>query len=358
LEFDLIHRYFKTPFSGLALANANTVLFGIGDDCARLQLSPGHSLLTSTDTLVEGVHFFSDDPAHATGWKSLACNLSDLAASGASPVGFTLNLSLPVVDEHWLAGFSAGLLDAATRFNCPLVGGDTTSAGTNSLKTLSITAFGQAPASHHGFNRANASVGEEIWVSGTPGLARLGLLLEYQKRGRLAQYCQGSELQQVEALLAAMPAHLQQSAIGQFAMPVPGLELGLQLHGLASACLDLSDGLSGDVAHISKASGVAAVLLQARFESMWRNCWPELDSHADAAGLLKTLLAQTLKGGDDFELCWTAHPNHHDAIQSLAPGLHCVGTIEAGHGVVLQGPGELRMRLSSLSYNHFAETPT
>ncbi|MCE2745717.1 MAG: thiamine-phosphate kinase [Burkholderiales bacterium] len=357
MEFDLIHRYFKTPFGALLQANPDTVLFGIGDDCARLQLSPGHHLFTSTDTLVEGVHFFSDDPAHAVGWKALACNLSDLAACGASPLGFTLNLSLPAVNEHWLAGFSAGLLEVATRFTCPLVGGDTTSAGTNALKTLSITVFGQAPASHQGFNRAHASVGEEIWVSGTPGLARLGLLLQYQKRGRLERICHASELPQVKALLAAMPAHLQERAVGQLGMPVPRLELGLQLRGLASACLDLSDGLSGDLAHIAKASGVATVLFQASLESIWGNLWPELDQHAEAADLLKTLLAQTLKGGDDFELCWTAQPKHRDAIQFTGHGLSCVGIVEAGSGVALQERGGLRTSLSGLSYNHFAESP-
>lgn len=356
MEFDLIHRYFKTPFGSLVQANADAVLFGIGDDCATLQVLPGHHLYTSTDTLVEGVHFFSDDSPRATGWKALACNLSDLAASGASPLGFTLNLSLPAISESWLADFSAGLLDVATRFNCPLVGGDTTSAGHNPSKTLSITVFGQAPATHRGFNRAHATIGEEVWLSGTPGLARLGLLLEYQRRDRLAQYCQGSELQQVQILLDAMPAYLRQSAVSQLGTPFPRLELGLRLRGLASACLDLSDGLSGDLAHISKASEVSAVLVQSFLESMWRERWPEIDQQTDAAGLMKILLTQTLKGGDDFELCWTAHPNHHDAIQSLGTSLHCVGVIEPGSGIWLQSPGAERTQVSAHSYNHFAET--
>lgn len=356
MEFDLIHRYFKTPFGRLARANANTVLVGIGDDCATLQLLPGHHLYTSTDTLVEGVHFFSDDSPHATGWKALACNLSDLAASGASPLGFTLNLSLPEINESWLADFSAGLLDVATRFNCPLVGGDTTSSGPNPSKTLSITVVGQAPITHRGFNRAHAKIGEEVWLSGTPGLARLGLLLEYQRRDRLAECCQGSELHQVQVLLDAMPEHLRQSAVIQLGTPLPRLELGVRLHGFASACLDLSDGLSGDLAHISKASDVSAVLVQSSLESMWRERWPEICQRADAAELLKILMTQTLKGGDDFELCWTAHPNHHDAIQSLGVGLHCVGFIEPGSGIWLQSPSADRTRVSARSYNHFAET--
>ncbi|WP_341710659.1 thiamine-phosphate kinase [Limnobacter sp.] len=357
MEFDLIHRYFKTPFGELAQANPDSVLLGIGDDCATLRILPNHHLFTSTDTLVEGVHFFSDDPPSVIGWKALASNLSDLAASGASPLGFTLNLSLPEIDENWLAGFSAGLLDIATRFNCPLVGGDTTSAGSSPLKTLSITVFGQAPAAHRGFNRAHARIGEEIWLSGTPGLARLGLLLEYQKRGYLEQRCEGVELSQIQALLAATTAQLQQRAVSRLRMPVPRVELGLKLRGLASACLDLSDGLSGDLAHISNSSGVSAVLFQSSLESMWRNCWPEIDQHADAAQLLKTLLMQTWRGGDDFELCWTAHPKHHSAIQSLGDDLTCVGVIETGREIWVQSPSAGRTRVASLSYNHFAEVP-
>lgn len=355
MEFDLIHRHFKTPFGRLAQANAGTVLFGIGDDCASLAISPGHHLFTSTDTLVEGVHFFPDSSARHVGWKALACNLSDLAACGASPIGFTLNLSLPEINESWLADFSAGLLEVATRFNCPLVGGDTTSAGSNPSKTLSITVFGQAPVAHRGFNRAHAKAGDDVWVSGTPGLARLGLLLEFQKRGRLGQYCQGNELQQVQALLAVLPEHLARQAVERLEKPVPRIELGLQLHGLASACLDLSDGLSGDLAHIANASKAAVVLVQTGLESMWRNRWPEIDQHSDPVMLLKTLLAETLQGGDDFELCWTAHPKHRDAIQSLDPSLYRVGTVESGSGVWLQASAEERSRISSLSYNHFAE---
>ena len=356
MEFDLIHRYFKTPFGKLAQANPGTVLCGIGDDCASLALSPAHHMFTSTDTLVEGVHFFSDSSPRHVGWKSLACNLSDLAACGASPIGFTLNLSLPDVNESWLTGFSTGLLEVATRFNCPLVGGDTTSAGSSSLKTLSITVFGQAPATHRGFNRAHAMPGEDIWVSGTPGLARLGLLLEYQRRGRLAQCSRGIQLKHVQGLLAALPEHLARQAIERLEMPTPRIELGLQLRGVAGACLDLSDGLSGDLAHIANASNTAALLFEASLESMWRILWPEVDHCPDPARLLKTLLAETLLGGDDFELCWTAHPKYREVIQSLSPNLYRVGAVESGNGVWLRASGkEQRTRISGLSYNHFSE---
>lgn len=355
MEFDLISRHFKAPFANLVQSNGKVVLAGIGDDCAALQPSPGHVLFVSTDTLVENVHFFADDPAHLVGWKSLACNLSDLAACGASPLGFTLNLSLPKVDEIWLTGFSTGLLEGATRFNCPLVGGDTTSAGVNTVKTVSITVFGQAPSTHKGFHRAHAQSGDQLWVSGIPGLARLGLLLEYQRRGQLYQHCKPADLQAMDRVLAAMPDPLQRTALGALQQPVPRLGLGVGLRGLARACVDLSDGLGGDVAHIAQASGLSAILSISALMAIWRTCWPALDAREDAEELLDTLVAVTLQGGDDFELCWTAHPNNHDAIQSLKSSLHCVGEVASGEGVWLLQPGCKPTRLISQSYNHFAE---
>lgn len=363
MEFDLIHRHFKTPFAALLQANGNQVLVGIGDDCAALQLPPGHSLFTSTDTLVEGVHFFSDDTAHSVGWKALACNLSDLAASGASPLGFMLNISLPLADETWLTGFSSGLLEVATLFNCPLVGGDTTSAGLNTAKTITVTVLGQAPASHRGFNRAHAKAGDEIWISGTPGLARLGLLLAYQKRGSLATHCEATQLTETFSLLDAMPENLKERAFKALQLPVPKIQLGLNLHGLANACLDLSDGLSGDLAHVAKASNLAAELSHTSLQAAWREIWPEVENLPEPAALLHALVTQTLQGGDDFELCWTAPSSMHGAIQSLGEGLHCVGSMVPGEGVWLnhdkacsghEVSAEI-VRLHNQSYNHFGK---
>lgn len=355
MEFDLIHRHFKTPFAALATANRDSVLAGIGDDCAALAPAPGHGLYVSTDTLVENVHFFSEDAPHTVGWKSLACNLSDLAACGAQPLGFTLNLSLPSIEESWLAGFSTGLLDIASRFNCPLVGGDTTSAGVNTAKTISITVFGQAPLEHRGFHRAHAKTGDDVWVSGTPGLARLGLMLQYQQLGNLPKLCSPSEIQSVLELLSALPPHVRQLALAALQQPVPRVSLGQILQGRANACVDLSDGLSGDLAHITAASGLSAVLSVQALQALWLKPWPELVQLPGHVAFLDTLVNITLQGGDDFELCFTAQPTHRDAIQSMHSSLCRIGQLEAGEGLWLSQPNQTRQRVHGVSYNHFAE---
>lgn len=355
MEFDLIHRYFKTPFAPLAQANGKSVLAGIGDDCAALQPAPGNTLFVSTDTLVAGVHFFNDDKPDIVGWKSLACNLSDLAACGAVPMGFTLNLSLPKIDHEWLSGFSTGLLSIASRYNCPLVGGDTTSAGINAATTISITVFGQAPSAHTGFHRGGARVDDDIWVSGTPGLARLGLLIEYDRRSNLLACCNPAQLADIQCLLTALPDDLKQTAVKSLQKPAPKIELGQQLRELASAALDLSDGLGGDLAHIAKASGLRADLLESALQKLWLARWPALATITNAESLLTTLVQISLQGGDDFELCWTAHRVHRDAIQSLQAQHTLVGEMHAGEGVWLSRAGGSAQLLASQSFNHFPE---
>lgn len=355
MEFDLIHRHFKTPFAPLAKANGKSVLAGIGDDCAALQPTPGNALFVSTDTLVAGVHFFSDDNPETVGWKSLACNLSDLAACGAEPMGFTLNLSLPKIDHDWLSGFSTGLLAIARQYNCPLVGGDTTGAGINAATTISITVFGQAPSTHTGFHRGSARLGDDLWVSGSPGLARLGLLLEYDRRNSLDVCCKPAQLREVQSLLAALPDDLKQTAVKALQQPCPRIELGQQLRGLAHAALDLSDGLGGDLAHIAKASGLRTDLFEAAMREIWLACWPGLATQTNAETLLSTLVQISLQGGDDFELCWTSHPKHRDAIQSLQCQPVLVGAIQAGEGVWLTRSGCAPQPLASQSFDHFPE---
>lgn len=358
MEFDLIRRHFAAPFSALTQANGGTVIAGIGDDCAALRLAANHVLYVSTDTLVESVHFFQTDVPAVVGWKSLVSNLSDLAACGANPLGFTLNLSLPKLDENWLAGFSSGLLEAASRYNCPLVGGDTTSAGTNALKTISITVFGQATHTHTGFHRSLAQAGDEIWASGTPGLARLGLLLEYQCRGQLEKCCELSNLTRVEALLRAMPRSLKELALQALQRPLPRIELGQCLHGIAHACLDLSDGLSGDLLHITKASKLRAVLSLNGLRALWLNKWPELSQRPDGENLLETLVLTTVQGGDDFELCWTSRPGRCPVTVSTGVVQSCIGRLEVGDGVWLQRHQDgAPTLLKSQSYIHFSQGP-
>ena len=230
-EFDLIARYFTRPARRAAL--------GVGDDCALLQPAPGMQLAISSDMLVEGRHFFADvDPA-ALGHKALAVNLSDLAACGATPLAFTLALALPRVDEVWLQGFSQGLFALADAHGCELVGGDTTQGPLN----ICITVFGEVPvvnSKSQALLRSGAGAGDDVYVSGTLGDARLAL---DALRGRLT-----------------LPAELLAQARLRLERPTPRVALGQALRGVASAALDLSDGLLGDLRHILKASGVVATL--------------------------------------------------------------------------------------------------
>ena len=226
-EFDLIARYFTRP-------PARAVL-GVGDDCALLLPSPGMQLAISSDMLVEGRHFFADVDPFSLGHKALAVNLSDLAACGARPLAFTLALALPRVDEAWLEAFSRGLLALADAHGCELVGGDTTQGPLN----ICITVFGEVP---HGqaLLRSGARAGDDLYVSGTLGDARLALEV---LRGRVAAPA---------PVLAAARLRLEQ--------PTPRIALGMALRGVATAAIDVSDGLLGDLGHILKQSGVGATV--------------------------------------------------------------------------------------------------
>ena len=241
-EFDLIERFFKQKVApapaNQARAATNSIVLGIGDDCALLQPAPGTQLAVSTDMLVEGRHFFADVDPSALGHKALAVNLSDLAAMGAEPLAFTLALALPPAraqDAPWLDAFSDGLLALAGAHGCALVGGDTTAGPLN----ICITVFGQVPAGQ-ALRRDGAQAGDELWVSGTLGDARLAL-------GALR-----GEWSLPAAALAAARQRLER--------PTPRVALGRYLRGIATSCIDVSDGLVGDVGHILKASGVGAVI--------------------------------------------------------------------------------------------------
>ena len=289
-EFELIARYFAGPAAaqgatrGAPTRSAGGVTLTIGDDCALLAPRPGHALAVSTDMLVAGRHFFDDvDPA-ALGWKALAVNLSDLAAMGAAPLGFTLAIALPDADDAWLADFSAGLFDCSGTFECPLIGGDTTRGPLN----VCITVFGDvAPA--QALRRDRAAAGDDVWVSGTLGGAALGL------RQRLASRAGGAEPPDAASLRA-------------LERPVPRLALGRALVGIAHAAIDVSDGLLQDLGHVLAASG----------------CGADLSLDAVPMPTALHLLAQAdrwhlaLAGGDDYELCFTSPAAHRDDVARIA----------------------------------------
>ncbi|KAF1030116.1 MAG: Thiamine-monophosphate kinase [Burkholderia plantarii] len=266
-EFSLIDRFFARR----AHRPGTRAALGIGDDCALLAPQPGKMLAISTDMLVEGRHFFPDVPPRALGHKTLAVNLSDLAAMGAQPRAFTLAFALPRADADWLDAFSEGLFALADRHGCELVGGDTTSGPLN----LCVTVFGDV-APDAALRRDAARDGDDVWVSGTLGDARAGLGVA---RG---------EWQAGEAERAAFHTALE--------WPEPRVALGLALAGVAHAALDVSDGLAGDLRHILERSRVRAEI--------------GIDAVPRSAALA-TLPAEvqrtcTLAGGDDYELCFTA----------------------------------------------------
>lgn len=362
MEFELIQRYFQKPFSTLANANGESVLAGIGDDCAVLRLGHEQKLFVSSDTLVEGVHFFGHDTPKSIGWKALACNLSDLAACGAKPLGFTLNLSLPKVESTWLEEFSQGLLELALQENCPLIGGDTTSSGINQAASISIAVLGQGPLGHTGFHRGLAKVGDDVWVSGLPGLARLGLLLEYFStsplQDKLSQCCPPPEHISVATLLQALPCVLKTRATRALKQPMPRIGLSGKLRGLANACIDLSDGLSGDAGHIATASQVSITFFAHEIRQMWLQSWPGLEDMPQSDTLLESLLSNTLQGGDDFELCWTACVSQREILQAIDPTIWRIGRVGLGEGVWLNQNDASRKRLFNSSYTHFSDQGT
>lgn len=303
-EFDLIARYFTRPVRRAAL--------GVGDDCALLAPAPGMQLAVSSDMLVEGRHFFADvDPAHL-GHKALAVNLSDLAACGARPLAFTLALALPRIDAPWLQAFAGGLLALADAHQCELVGGDTTQGPLN----ICITVFGEVPAGQ-ALLRSGARAGDDIWVSGQLGDARLAL----------------------EALLGriALPADALARARQRLEQPTPRVQLGQALRGIASSALDVSDGLLGDLGHILAASGVGAEIKLAQTTKLIAA--GALFTGAGAILNTELLHQCTLAGGDDYELAFTAAPARRAAVQAAAQqagvAVTRIGTVQAAPGLRL-----------------------
>ncbi|RZI41598.1 thiamine-phosphate kinase [Herbaspirillum sp. HC18] len=317
-EFDLIARYFTR-----APRRADRVALGVGDDCALLSPSAGMQMAISSDMLVEGRHFFPDADPRLLGHKCLAVNLSDLAAMGARPVGFTLALALPDAREEWLAPFSAGMLALADAHECELIGGDTTKGPRN----ICITIFGEVPPGQ-ALRRDAAQAGDDVWVSGTLGDARLALA-GYRNE------------------LAVDNATLQAAGMRMHA-PTPRVALGLALRGIARAAIDISDGLVGDLGHILERSNAGATLSV-----------DELPAGPMLAAQVQDVRRRfTLAGGDDYELCFTAPADKRDAVLAAAAAASTavtrIGRIDAEPGLRLVDASGAPIHLSLSSFDHFA----
>ena len=314
-EFDLIRRYFERPVRRAAL--------GVGDDCALLGVAPGMQLAVSTDMLVEGRHFLSTVEPRRLGHKALAVNLSDLAACGARPLAFTLALSLPRADEAFVAGLAEGLFALAQVHDIELVGGDTTAGPLN----LCITVMGEVPAGQ-ALLRSGACPGDELWVSGALGDARLALEVF---RGQVA--LDGAEFEQVRSAME---------------LPQPRVGLGLALRGVATAAIDLSDGLVGDLGHILQRSGVGAEVALDRLP------------HSEVlAGQLAAVRQECLlAGGDDYELLFCAPPVRRAAVLQAAAvaqvPVQCIGRITAEPGLRVLDEAGRPLDLGRLqAFDHF-----
>jgi thiamine-monophosphate kinase len=317
-EFELIARHFTRPA-------ANAVL-GVGDDCALLSVTNGMDLAISTDTMVSGTHFFPDVNPENLGHKALAVNLSDMAAMGALPYWAMLAVTLPHVDHAWLAAFAKGFFDLAQEYNVSLVGGDTTRGPS---LVMTVTIMGEVPAGA-ALRRSGAKVGNDVWVSGHVGDAALAVAHRY---GRVV-LAEGD----------------YQEAVMRLYEPTPRVALGQALRGLATAAIDVSDGLLADLTHICRLSGVGATVDLGSVPVSGIGA-----KHIDSDAGRNAILA----GGDDYELCFTAHPNSRDSIQELEDVLGVpltrIGQIKRGKGVSLLGADGKPVKIDGRGYDHFRD---
>jgi thiamine-monophosphate kinase len=315
-EFDLIDRYFRR--SGAA---RDDVRLGLGDDAALLECPAGMTLVAAVDTLVDGVHFPRGCRADSIGHRSLAVNLSDLAAMGARPAWALLALTLPSADAEWLEGFSAAFNALALRYGVALVGGDTTQGPL----AISVTLLGWVPAGG-ALRRSGAAAGDALFVSGTPGDAAAGLALE---QGRLGADAAGEFLRE------------------RFLFPEPRVALGERLRGLASACLDVSDGLLADALKLARASGCGVEIDAGRLP---------ISAPLRALGIPRARHF-ALTGGDDYELCFTVPVERLAQLQAELPseqwGYTRIGAMCVEAGAHLRDESGIKV-VAAPGYDHFA----
>lgn len=317
-EFNLIQQYFTRPSPQADL--------GVGDDAALIRVAEAMQLAISSDMLVAGTHFFHDAASYDIGWKALAVNVSDMAAMGANPKWATLAFSLPEVNEAWLAEFSRGFFACADAFNIDLIGGDTTRGPLN----ISVTIMGEVPIGQ-ALRRDGAQVGDDIWVSGTLGDAALALAV----------------LQNCYPIHKKWPEDELEKWLQRLLKPQPRAMLGLALRGIASSCIDISDGLLADLGHILKASNCGAEIhLEQLPVSLYHF------NHLHEPIIQQCVLA----GGDDYELCFTAPTNARSLIEALGKQqnllLSCVGStrMAIGSQVMYQNKS---LTLLKQGFDHF-----
>ncbi|MES1983262.1 MAG: thiamine-phosphate kinase [Pseudomonadota bacterium] len=314
-EFELIRRYFTRPAPGAVL--------GVGDDAALLNIASGMQLAISTDMLVSGTHFFADADPFLLGHKTLAVNLSDIAAMGAQPRWATLSLALPEVDEAWLERYSRGFFELAQQYGVELIGGDTTRGPLN----LCVTIMGVVPAGS-ALRRDGARSGDDIWISGTLGDAALAL----------AHLQQRIQLDESAWLICAAALH----------QPQPRVALGLALRDIAHSAIDISDGLLADLLHILEASQLGG---QIEFAA--------LPISATARRYLDRPFGRrcVLAGGDEYELCFTAPVARRIEIEDISVRLNVpltrIGKAVAGSGCVVCAADGSIINIEEHGYDHF-----
>ena len=316
-EFNLIAKYFTRPVKIATL--------GVGDDCALIGVPAGCELAVTTDTLVSGTHFFADADPEKLGHKALAVNLSDLAAMGALPRYVTLALTLPTIDETWLAAFSSGFFSLADEWGVELIGGDTT----RGPLSITLTAMGEVGIGQ-ALRRDGAMEGDDIWVSGSLGAAALALM-----------HMQGA--------IRLMP-DVFEIAAERLHKPVPRITLGRGLVGVATSAIDISDGLVADLAHICERSGMSAHVV-----------WVAVPLFAPllSAGI-EVQVACALTGGDDYELCFTAPESMRHALLRISDdtGLPFarIGNMQRGQAKVYvrDERGDV-MNMVSAGFDHFRD---
>lgn len=317
-EFDIIHEYFAklTP-------PQEQLILGVGDDAALWRPSPGHDLVLTVDTLHVNRHFLPDCPPSSIAHKALAVNLSDCAAMGAKPRGFLLSLSLPEAEAGWLADFSLGLQSLASQHQLALMGGDTTQGPLS----VSITLIGEI-LQGQALSRSGAKIGEDIYVSGHLGLPSLGLEILRNHR--------------------YLPEAVYNDIVQAYRKPVPQLKLGQALIGLASSCIDISDGLIADLGHVARQS----------------HCGARLNLESIPVALLlkeygepEQVLNWPLSGGDDYQLIFTADPSQREQIQNLSASLNLpltrIGQITPGNQVICQNQEGETVDIARGGFEHF-----